>query len=103
MGTSSLRSKSLVMAGLAVLATLAFTTAGFADEPGARVIHADWQEPDALPRFLRNHCVSEPGRTYCSDHCGIGYQIYYCSPRAFGCCRAGFGFCDVDGRLRCAP
>ncbi len=30
---------------------------------------ADWQDPAALPRVFRNHCVVEPwsGRTYCEN------------------------------------
>lgn len=65
----------------------------------------DWQEPSALPAQLRNHCTVEAwsGRSYCEDHCGRGYQVFYCAPGAFGCCRVGHGYCDASGHLRCHP
>lgn len=71
----------------------------------ARLIQADWQDPQALPPRLRNHCAYDQlrGRRYCSDHCGFDYQAYYCSPQSFGCCRVGFGYCDWNGLLRCHP
>jgi len=71
----------------------------------APLIQVDWQDPHSLPRFLRNHCAYDrlSGRTYCSNHCGYEYQVYYCAPRSFGCCRIGFGYCDWNGQLRCAP
>ncbi len=69
------------------------------------LIKADWQEPQTLPPRLRNHCATDAltGRAYCSDHCGFQYQVYYCSPQSFGCCRVGFGYCDWNGLLRCHP
>jgi hypothetical protein len=69
------------------------------------VIQVDWQEPLSLPRRFRNHCFNDAfnGRPYCADHCGPGYQIYFCSPQSFGCCRLGFGYCDWNGLLRCHP
>ncbi len=68
-------------------------------------IEADWQGPLSLPPGFRNHCVIDffSGRPYCSNHCGIEYQFYYCTPRSFGCCRIGFGYCDWHGQLRCHP
>ena len=65
----------------------------------------DWQEPALLPRRFRNHCVVEPssGRTYCENHCGRGYEFYFCSPASFGCCHVGYGYCDGHGELRCRP
>ena len=66
------------------------------------IIQADWQSPEALPRQFRNHCGFMHGQFMCADHCGIGYQLYYCSPQAFGCCHAGSGYCAGDGTLRCA-
>jgi len=67
-------------------------------------IAVDWQHPLALPRAFRNHCHFDgEGRFYCSNHCGLDYQFYYCTPASFGCCRPGFGYCDWKGRLRCAP
>jgi len=61
-------------------------------------IRVDWQEPAFLPPRFRNHCTFEDftGRPYCSDHCGIDYQFYYCSDASFGCCRLGRGYCDFS-------
>lgn len=68
------------------------------------LIAADWQNPAALPRAFRNHCHFDgEGRFYCSNHCGLDYQFYLCTPASFGCCRPGFGYCDWKGHLRCAP
>jgi hypothetical protein len=94
---------------LACCAWIASTSAGAAGEwsgpPSDFVIRADWQVPEQLPPRYRNHCTAEnfSGRLYCSDHCGIDYQFYYCSELTFGCCRLGHGYCDWDGRLRCHP
>ena len=68
-------------------------------------INADWQDPSSLPPRFRNHCSFDAyrGRFYCSDHCGLDDQFYYCSRASFGCCRLGRGYCDWDGQLRCAP
>jgi hypothetical protein len=65
----------------------------------------DWQRPEQLPRAFRNHCTAEnfTGRPYCSNHCGIDYQFFYCSQESFGCCHLGHGYCDWAGHLRCAP
>jgi hypothetical protein len=73
--------------------------------PGRLVVEADWQSPQMLPRRFRNHCVfdADPGRSYCSNHCGFDYQFYYCTRESFGCCRIGFGYCDWSGLLRCHP
>jgi len=68
------------------------------------LIAADWQPPEALPRAFRNHCHFDgAGRFYCSNHCGLDFQFYFCTPVSFGCCRPGFGYCDWKGHLRCAP
>jgi hypothetical protein len=66
---------------------------------------ADWQYPPQLPPRFRNHCTFEyfDGRPYCSNHCGIDYQFYYCSEISFGCCHLGRGYCDWRGALRCHP
>lgn len=93
---------------LAMLAFLAATPACQAGEPPYSPVtlpatHADWQSPQALPRQFRNHCGFVNGQFSCADHCGAGYQLYYCSREAFGCCHAGSGYCDGDGTLRCAP
>jgi hypothetical protein len=71
----------------------------------ASVVEADWQGRLSLPPRFRNHCVIDffSGRPYCSNHCGIDYQFYYCTPRSFGCCRISFGYCDWHGQLRCHP
>ena len=70
----------------------------------APLIAVDWQYPEALPRPFRHHCHYDgAGRFYCSNHCGLDYQFYYCAPASFGCCRPGFGYCDWKGHLRCAP
>lgn len=68
------------------------------------LITTDWQNPAALPRPFRNHCHFDgEGRFYCSNHCGLDFQFYFCTPASFGCCRPGFGYCDWKGHLRCAP
>jgi hypothetical protein len=66
---------------------------------------ADAQEPMWLPRRFRNHCGYDllRSRFFCSNHCGIGYQFYYCHPESFGCCHVGRGYCAWDGSLRCTP
>ena len=68
-------------------------------------IAVDWQDSQALPRRFRNHCRYDPVRRrwYCSNHCGIDFQFYFCSQASFGCCRLGRGYCDWRGHLRCAP
>jgi hypothetical protein len=69
------------------------------------VVPVDWQAPEQLPPHFRNHCTMETftGRQYCSDHCGVDYQLFYCSQASFGCCRLGHGYCDWNGHLRCTP
>jgi hypothetical protein len=69
------------------------------------LIRVDWQTPEQLPPKFRNHCTAEnfTGRPYCSNHCGIDYQFFYCSSASFGCCHLGHGYCDWDGHLRCSP
>jgi hypothetical protein len=73
--------------------------------PGGFLHRVDWQGPDFLPPRFRNHCGFEnfTGRPYCSDHCGVDYQFYYCSEGSFGCCHLGHGYCDFGGLLRCHP
>jgi hypothetical protein len=90
---------------LALLASLHAATAQLNYSPIRQpVITVDWQHPLALPRAFRNHCHFDgEGRFYCSNHCGLDYQFYYCTPASFGCCRPGFGYCDWKGHLRCAP
>jgi hypothetical protein len=102
--------KSSALAALISIAAAAAAAAA----PAAPWVHppvevsalkADWQYPEQLPRRFRNHCSFDVnhGRFYCSDHCGIDYQFYFCSPVSFGCCRPNFGYCDWQGHLRCAP
>jgi hypothetical protein len=69
------------------------------------LVRVDWQDPASLPPHFRNHCSFDVmrGRWFCSNHCGIDYQFYFCSPASFGCCHTGYGFCDWNGSLRCAP
>jgi hypothetical protein len=99
--------KTLVIALFAGLAAVcACPAAPIAQLPaGAPLVQVDWQEPQSLPPRLRNHCFTDTfsGRPYCSDHCGFGYQVYYCSRQSFGCCRLSFGYCDWTGLLRCHP
>jgi hypothetical protein len=65
----------------------------------------DWQYPWQLPPRFRNHCTYRyfDARPYCSNHCGVGYQFFYCSELSFGCCHLGRGYCDWNGILRCSP
>jgi hypothetical protein len=71
----------------------------------APVVAVDWQGPWSLPPRFRNHCgyAVNHGAWRCSDHCGIDYQFYFCSPASFGCCHPGYGYCDWNDHLRCAP
>jgi hypothetical protein len=100
--------KTWLLSAIGLAALLGCANAGPA-RPGAvaaaPAIRVDWQDPALLPRRFRNHCVVEPssGRTYCENHCGRGYELYFCSPAAFGCCRVGYGYCDGHGELRCRP
>ena len=56
-----------------------------------------------LPRRLQNHCGTVNGHFVCADHCGLDYQIYYCSKISSGCCHIGRGYCDDIGHLKCMP
>ena len=110
--------KDLLLAGLAA-AALVIVTASLPAQAGtpvhadlcngrcaaAGVIPVDWQDPALLPSRFRNHCTVErwSGRPYCQDHCGRGYEFYYCTTASFGCCRVGYGYCDHHGHLRCHP
>jgi hypothetical protein len=104
--------KALLLGAVGLAALLGPATAGPASllRPSAAATHVpmirvDWQNPVLLPRRFRNHCVVEPssGRTYCENHCGRGYEFYYCSHASFGCCHVGYGYCDWHGELRCRP
>jgi hypothetical protein len=99
--------KTFVFTLLAGLATVCTCSAAPLVRPPVTVplVKVDWQEPSTLPPRLRNHCATDvlSSRGYCSDHCGFQYQVYYCSPQSFGCCRIGVGYCDWNGLLRCHP
>ncbi len=71
----------------------------------APLVRVDWQDPMSLPPHFRNHCSFDVirSRWFCSNHCGLDYQFYFCSPASFGCCHPGYGYCDWNGSLRCAP
>jgi hypothetical protein len=102
-----LTAKTVALIALALL--LAAPVAGAmpmnSAAPHTVVVQVDWQKPMQLPKRFRNHCSVEnfTGRPYCSDHCGIDYQFYYCSPASFGCCHLGHGYCSWNELLRCAP
>jgi hypothetical protein len=94
----------------AILGYVALASAGLAADVSlaaadGAVLRVDWQGPEQLPPRFRNHCTLEnfTGRPYCSDHCGVDSQFYYCSQVSFGCCRLGHGYCDWNGVLRCHP
>jgi hypothetical protein len=99
--------RAFALLALICLATgPAGATAAHRIPPDSRpVVLADWQYPDSLPERFRNHCSAEyfTGRPYCADHCGSGYQFFYCSEGSFGCCHLGRGYCDLHGILRCSP
>jgi hypothetical protein len=85
--------------------TIAVILSILAGVTAANALPGDWQTPEQLPPAFRNHCTFEnfTNRPYCSNHCGIDYQFYFCSPASFGCCHLGHGYCDWSGILRCHP
>jgi hypothetical protein len=85
--------------------TIAVILSILAGVTAANALPGDWQTPEQLPPAFRNHCTFEnfTNRPYCSNHCGIDYQFYFCSPASFGCCHLGHGYCDWNGVLRCHP
>ena len=99
--------KSFALVALICVAPAAASPAAAWLRPAvnAPIIKVDWQDPESLPRRFRNHCRFDVdhGHPYCADHCGLGYQFYFCSRASFGCCRVGYGYCDWAGSLRCAP
>ena len=95
---------------LAASACIVWGTACCATEPAYSPVqrslaYPPWDEVRDLPRRFRNHCSFDITHAiyYCSDHCGIDYQVYYCSRKSFGCCHIGHGYCDWNGLLRCRP
>ncbi len=95
----------VALAGVAQAGNLAALPPNGRAAESASVIRVDWQDPQRLPPQFRNHCSVDfwSGRPYCADHCGQGYQLYYCGPASFGCCHVGYGYCDWHGHLRCHP
>jgi hypothetical protein len=85
--------------------TIAVILSILAGVTAANALPGDWQTPEQLPPAFRNHCTFEnfTNRPYCSNHCGIDYQFFFCSPASFGCCHLGHGYCDWNGILRCHP
>jgi len=69
----------------------------------AQFSYTSWFALPPLPRRLQNHCGYYHGAFICSDHCGIDYQVYYCSRAATACCHFGTGYCDSEGHVRCSP
>jgi hypothetical protein len=96
---------ALALTGGVIAASLCTAAPASGPLPASPVMQADWQGPLALPPRFRNHCTIDwySGRPYCSDHCGVEYQFYYCNQLSFGCCRISFGYCDWRGQLRCHP
>lgn len=71
--------------------------------PAVEQFTYSWVAMPLLPRRLQNHCGYYQGHFVCADHCGIGYQVYFCSRESSGCCHIGYGYCDDAGHLRCSP
>ena len=73
--------KALALAVLASAVLASVARAGETNSASGLVVRVDWQRPEQLPPRFRNHCTLEnfTSRPYCSDHCGIDYQFYYCS------------------------
>jgi hypothetical protein len=93
---------------IVLLACLASSSASSADEAIGRgtagsLVFAGWHQSSRYAHRLPNHCSYDPthGYYYCSNHCGADYEFYFCSPRSFGCCHIGVGYCDYLGYLRC--
>src|ERR1700719_4464329 len=97
--------KVFVLAVLAAAVSAAAAYARALDAAGGPVVRVDWQAPEQLTPRFGNHCTAEnfTSRPYCSGHCGIDHQFYYCSKASFGCCHLGHGYCDWNGVLRCHP
>src|SRR3974390_3013156 len=97
--------KSIPLAILCILGGTCLSSAGERkDRPERNYTPIAWQDPESLPPVFRNHCTTNWwGGTYCEDHCGAGYQFYFCNNVSFGCCHVGLGYCDWNGSLRCAP
>ena len=71
--------------------------------PAVEQFTYSWVAMPLLPRRHQNHCGYYHGHFICADHCGLDYQVYYCSREATGCCHIGHGYCDGAGNLRCSP
>ncbi len=98
--------KSLVLVPLllAITASIGFgheRTVDRRNSPAVEQFTNSWFAMPLLPRRLQNHCGIVDGHFVCADHCGLDYQVYFCSPESSGCCHVGHGYCDDAGRLRC--
>jgi hypothetical protein len=107
LGHEAARMKALALVVLACLGWESSCLAGAAKLSAidGLVIRADWQDPALVPPRFRNHCGFDrfSGRPYCANHCGHGYEFYFCSDASFGCCHVGRGYCAWSGTLRCSP
>jgi len=98
-----------LMSGAVLFVTIATTCE--ASEQAIRRSHSSaieqfsysWAALPLLPRRYQNHCGGRDSHYICADHCGVDYQVYYCSNTATGCCHIGEGYCDRTGKLRCMP
>jgi hypothetical protein len=96
--------KNVALAIFGIVALSCACNAGERIPDTPQFTRIDWQAPESLPPQFRNHCTWDFWHgSYCSDHCGTGYQFYYCSSASFGCCHTGVGYCDWGGALRCGP
>jgi hypothetical protein len=93
-----------MMCGLMLV--VATATAGVADElrtsPTIEQFSYSKAPLPPLPPQYQSHCDSVEGHYVCADRCGKDYQVYYCSNGATGCCHIGLGYCDANGKMRCA-
>ena len=98
-----------LMWGAALLAATAITCAASElrverrHSPPIEQFTYSWVAMPLLPHRYQNQCGNHDGHYTCADHCGVDYQLYYCSRTATGCCRLGHGYCDGTGKLRCSP
>ena len=93
---------------IVLLACLVSPSASLADEaiervPAGSLVFVGWHQVSRHVQRLPGHCSYDPthGYYYCSNHCGADYEFHVCSPRSFGCCHIGVGYCDYLGYLRC--
>lgn len=94
---------SVLLAAMASTASAQQRDAGRRYSPAVEQYTYSWVAMPLLPRRLQNHCGYYEGHFVCADHCGIDYQVYFCSRESSGCCHIGHGYCDDAGQLRCSP